>query len=122
MADVARLLPRHWDGRRLLRFLAGLALLVLAFAAPTGLTGGPAPAGAAVTTTVDLPVAAPPTGAGHATATTASADVAAPPVAPAPVVAVPGTVAAAGSPVRPATVVPAGAHPGVHGSRGPPLA
>ncbi|MCA2214853.1 hypothetical protein [Jidongwangia harbinensis] len=34
MAEVARILPRHWDGHRLLRFLTGLALLALAFAAP----------------------------------------------------------------------------------------
>jgi hypothetical protein len=27
-------LPRDWDGRRLLRFLAGLAMLALAFSAP----------------------------------------------------------------------------------------
>jgi hypothetical protein len=31
---VARVLPRDWDGSRLLRFLAGLAMLALAFAAP----------------------------------------------------------------------------------------
>ena len=29
-----RVLPRDWDGQRLLRFLAGLAMLALAFAAP----------------------------------------------------------------------------------------
>jgi hypothetical protein len=34
VAVVARLLPRHWDGRRLLRFLAGLAMLALAVTAP----------------------------------------------------------------------------------------
>jgi hypothetical protein len=34
MALLARLLPRDWDGRRLLQFLTGLALLALAFAAP----------------------------------------------------------------------------------------
>jgi hypothetical protein len=34
VADLARVLPRHWDGRRLLRFLAGLAMLALAFTAP----------------------------------------------------------------------------------------
>jgi len=28
---VARVLPRDWDGRRLLRFLTGLAMLALAF-------------------------------------------------------------------------------------------
>lgn len=30
---VARVLPRDWDGHRLLRFLMGLAMLALAFAA-----------------------------------------------------------------------------------------
>lgn len=35
MAIVARLLPRHWDGRRLLQFLTGLALIALAFAVPS---------------------------------------------------------------------------------------
>ena len=33
---VGRLLPRHWDGGRLLRFLTGLALIALAFAATPG--------------------------------------------------------------------------------------
>jgi len=28
-------LPRHWDGRRLLQFLTGLALIALAFAVPS---------------------------------------------------------------------------------------
>jgi hypothetical protein len=34
VADLARVLPRHWDGRRLLRFLAGLAMLALTLTAP----------------------------------------------------------------------------------------
>lgn len=42
MAEVARAHPRHWDGRRLLRFLTGLALLALAFAAPVFAAPGPA--------------------------------------------------------------------------------
>jgi hypothetical protein len=29
--DRGSVLPRHWDGRRLLRFLTGLAMLALAF-------------------------------------------------------------------------------------------
>jgi hypothetical protein len=41
VADVARLLPRHWDGQRLLRFLTGLALLALAFAAYAGVNTPP---------------------------------------------------------------------------------
>lgn len=55
MAVVARLLPRLWDGRRLLQFLTGLALIALAFAAP-GLAPAPQPpAPAVVVTTVDAP-------------------------------------------------------------------
>lgn len=45
---VARVLPRDWDGHRFLRFLTGLAMLALAFAAhaaPARLeTAAPAPA------------------------------------------------------------------------------
>ena len=47
MALLARLLPRDWDGRRLLQFLTGLALLTLAFAAPAApvaAASAPAPA------------------------------------------------------------------------------
>ncbi|OJF13618.1 hypothetical protein [Couchioplanes caeruleus] len=55
MAVVARLLPRLWDGRRLLQFLTGLALIALAFAIPA-LTAAPRPADTAVTVaTVDAP-------------------------------------------------------------------
>lgn len=57
MATVERLLPRHWDGRRLLQFLTGLALIALAFALPALLTSGGPAAGAPLTviTTVDSP-------------------------------------------------------------------
>jgi hypothetical protein len=49
MALLARLLPRDWDGRRLLQFLTGLALLALAFAAPAvPAAAAPAPAPAVV--------------------------------------------------------------------------
>jgi hypothetical protein len=34
VAIVERLLPRHWDGRRLLRFLAGLALFAMSLTLP----------------------------------------------------------------------------------------
>lgn len=37
MTAVARVLPRAWDSRRLLRFLTGLALAALAFAVPAPL-------------------------------------------------------------------------------------
>jgi hypothetical protein len=59
VTTVARLLPRHWDGRRLLQFLTGLALIALAFAVPALLNPAAPPADAPVTviTTVDTPVA-----------------------------------------------------------------
>ena len=119
VADVARILPRHWDGQRLLRFLAGLALLALAFAAHAGLIAPPGPAAvplapAMTSTTVDVP-AAPVVDVPAATVD-----------APAPPVTRPWPVTADGVPAPavavPAPVVPAGLHPGAHGSRGPPLA
>jgi hypothetical protein len=57
VATVARLLPRYWDGRRLLQFLAGLALIALAFALPSVLSPSDVPAESPVTiiTTVDTP-------------------------------------------------------------------
>jgi hypothetical protein len=58
VTTVARLLPRHWDGRRLLQFLTGLALIALAFAVPALLGPAAPPAEAPVTiiTTVDTPL------------------------------------------------------------------
>ncbi|WP_250007042.1 hypothetical protein [Actinoplanes sp. M2I2] len=53
MTAVARVLPRDWDGHRLLRFLTGLALLALAFA--THLL--PAPAAAAPAAPASAPAA-----------------------------------------------------------------
>jgi hypothetical protein len=57
VATVARLLPRYWDGRRLLQFLTGLALIALAFAAAAlqGPVGPPADAPVPIITTVDTP-------------------------------------------------------------------
>jgi hypothetical protein len=116
VADVARVLPRHWDGQRLLRFLAGLALLALAFAAHAGLIAQPGPAvavplaPATTSTTVDVPAAT-------------TVDVPAPPATrPEPVTVDGVPVPAVEAPAFPASVVPAGVHPGAHGSRGPPLA
>jgi hypothetical protein len=43
MSAVARLLPRYWDGSRLLRFLTGLAMLTLAFTAHLQPAVQPAP-------------------------------------------------------------------------------
>ncbi|MBM2621548.1 hypothetical protein JIG36_39190 [Actinoplanes sp. LDG1-06] len=79
MTAVARVLPRDWDGHRLLRFLAGLAMLALAFAAhlaparletasatpapPSAVASvteqAPAPATVAEPVTVPLPAPAP---------------------------------------------------------------
>jgi hypothetical protein len=57
VAAVARILPRFWDGRRLLQFLTGLALIAVAFAVPA-LAGPPATAPPPTTvTTVDAPAA-----------------------------------------------------------------
>jgi len=58
VATVARLLPRFWDGRRLLQFLTGLALIALAFTVPALLDQGDPAADAPVTviTTVDTPL------------------------------------------------------------------
>jgi len=82
VATVARLLPRHWDGRRLLQFLTGLALIALAFAIPalTGPAGPPAEAPVPIITTVDtppgpgLPVADSPVETGLALEAEAAAD------------------------------------------------
>jgi hypothetical protein len=72
VATVERLLPRHWDGRRLLHFLAGLALLAMSFTLRADVVATPAvpaPASASARSSVeapetetdqaDLPVAAP---------------------------------------------------------------
>ena len=80
MAIVERLLPRHWDGRRLLQFLTGLALLALAFALPGGAVATPAtpaPVASIVSATVDAPAAAP-AGETDQAATTAEAPLAPP--------------------------------------------
>jgi hypothetical protein len=55
VAVVRRLLPRHWDGHRLLQFLTGLALLALTFGG-SAVPATPVPAAPApVTTTVEAP-------------------------------------------------------------------
>jgi hypothetical protein len=59
VAVARRLLPRHWDGHRLLRFLTGLALLALTFGGATVPAAPPPAAPAPVTTTVEAPPAAP---------------------------------------------------------------
>jgi hypothetical protein len=112
VAIVERLLPRYWDGRRLLRFLAGLALLALAFAVRVdAVATPPAPATAVVSTTVDAPPAASVTETDQSPATvdvplTGPVDTR---VAPAAVVLEPVTFAA-------------GVDQPAYGSRGPPRA
>jgi hypothetical protein len=75
VAIVERLLPRHWDGRRLLQFLAGLALLAMSFALRADVVATPAAvpasAGAAASVTAAvrgeaLPTEALPTETDHA--------------------------------------------------------
>ena len=84
VAGIARILPRDWDGRRLLQFLAGLALIALSFGLHPGVGVGPA---------------APPVAA-HAAASA--------PGAPAPGSSASGS-SASGSSVEPSAPEPAGA-------------
>jgi hypothetical protein len=107
---LARVLPRLWDAPRLMRFLAGLALLALAFAAQAGLTS-PAPVApdapaTAVVTTVDVP-------ANPAAVSEQPAEIA-------PIVEIPRITVDEPVPVVDA-VVPAHRPWRAHGSRGPPL-
>lgn len=107
---VARVLPRLWDAPRLMRFLAGLALMALAFATYAGLTV-PVPPPAAettITTTVDVPAA--PVVPGGGTEQT----VVTPVVLDAPGIAAHDPVPASG------TDVPAGPARFAWGSRAPP--
>jgi len=115
VAAVARVIRGHWftsdwDTRRLLRFLAGLAMLALAFTGPvaTSASTPSAPSPAVITTastessvTVSDSASAP-----------ASVRVLAAPSAGAPVALV----------VAALTIVPAGAFLSVRGSRAPPTA
>ena len=116
MAALLRLLPRHWDGKRLLQFLTGLALLALtlggpvASAAPTSSTSASTPTTTATTATV--------ASAADAAASTDPAAVA---------VAVQRQTecqhdASGVTPAVPAAPVaaPAGVAPGAHDSRAPP--
>jgi hypothetical protein len=113
VADLARLLPRHWDGQRLMRFLAGLAMLAL------GCLASAAPA-TPVASTVEPAAPAPVT------------VVVAAPAAPAAPAAAESHEVRAADRVEPcwngahavvpqaAVDVPAGVTPGAYGSRGPP--
>jgi hypothetical protein len=111
VAVVARILPRHWDGRRLLQFLTGLALIALSFAVR-----------------VDGPVATPVTVAAAPAAPTATVQVVGNDAVDvdsdrsAEPNAVPGAMAAAPAAPGVARVLtaPAGAVPPSYGSRAPP--
>jgi hypothetical protein len=121
VAIVERLLPRYWDGRRLLRFLAGLALLALAFAVRVDAVAAappPAPATSVVSTTVDAP---PATGLTETDRSVATVD-APPPTVDAPLTGPVGSqVAPAAAVVEPETFA-AGIDQPAYGSRGPPRA
>ncbi|MBU2666493.1 hypothetical protein KOI35_23585 [Actinoplanes bogorensis] len=132
MTAVARVLPRDWDGHRLLRFLTGLAMLALAFAAhlaPARLeTAAPAPVLAEASIAAPAPVVA---DAGIAApAPVAATSIGAAPqdgqiaqAAPAVRIATPATELPVGStvPVLVAVLVLAGLAMRVRGNRGPPL-
>jgi hypothetical protein len=131
VADVARLLPRHWDGQRLLRFLTGLALLALAFAAHAGVTTPP-PAAVARPDPVPAIVAAP----APVESAVVPVEIAVVPVETAAVDASPMGAQSNGAVVALAAgllvvlavraggrlAVPGGVVPGAYGARGPPLA
>jgi hypothetical protein len=59
VAAVQRLHPRHWDGHRLLQFLTGVALLVLALGTTAASAAPASPAATPVTTTIEAPAMAP---------------------------------------------------------------
>jgi hypothetical protein len=66
VATVARLHPRLWDGRRLLQFLTGLALIALAFAVPSLSPAPEVSEPAPIVTVVDAPAPGAETGASPA--------------------------------------------------------
>jgi hypothetical protein len=110
-------LPRDWDAGRLLRFLTGLAMLALAFAANAGLIATPVGAApvAPATVTVDVPVA------DVATLDVSTADVAPAPAAPAPAMITVAVIEIGNPAIEPVlTADPAGVVAGTHGSRAPP--
>ena len=125
VAAVQRLHPRHWDGHRLLQFLTGVALLVLAF----GTSAASAAPVSPVATTVEAPAAAPVVSGGDEASAPARADRhsdechhdasrVARSVPPAPAAAAP---AAAAAPVQAAVArLAAGIAQQAHGSRAPP--
>ncbi|GAA2499471.1 hypothetical protein [Winogradskya humida] len=108
MAAVARLLPRYWDGRRLLQFLAGMALIALAFAIPTLTAPETVPEPPAVVTVVDAP--------------TATTDLSDRIVQPEPLADTLDEDVLEVSPIDAGTVIPGGLRPNAFAGRAPPLA
>jgi hypothetical protein len=121
---LERLDPRHWGGRRVLRFLTGLALVALAFVVPADRT----PA-AAVATVAERPAAAvAPIAAGRADSEQARTEQAHAEQADSEQAQAGAPTGPAGATItRPAgavvgtdTAPPAGSRPASHGSRAPP--
>jgi hypothetical protein len=108
VTDLARLLPRHWDGRRLMRFLAGLAMIA---------AGLLAPAAPAVTAAAPAPVVAGPAAAAATTVDAAASREVRESDETEPV--------RSGERPAPTTIapidLPAGTSPAAYGSRGPPV-
>jgi len=105
-----RVLPRNWDGRRLLRFLTGLALLALAFTFRVDAVTPAAPPSAVVSSAGVSRTAASPAAA--------SAAPAPPPAAP----SVTDLGRSAGVLTVPVVAAPDGLPARAYGSRAPPLA
>jgi hypothetical protein len=123
VAVVARLLPRDWDGQRLLRFLTGLAMLALAFT--FRVDGLPA---ASPVTSSSVSAEAAQTEAAH----TEAAQIEAAPTEATPIEArqiagsaqifdfVPSTAVRSGEPGGNSAAIVDGILPGASGSRAPP--
>ena len=110
-----RVLPRDWDGHRLLRFLAGLAMLALAFTSP-------AFASPALTSHV-TPAARPAPAVVRSVTAEAPAPVrAATPAEPAAPALPPGPVTVALLVAAVLVALPLGRPQRVHAVRGPPAA
>ena len=115
-----RVLPRDWDGHRLLRFLAGLAMLALAFASPA--FASPAFTSPAFTSHV-TPAARPAPAVVRSVTAEAPAPVrAATPAEPAAPALPPGPVTVALLVAAVLVALPLGRPQRVHAVRGPPAA
>ncbi|HEY0533425.1 MAG TPA: hypothetical protein VGD29_17685 [Actinoplanes sp.] len=118
MTAVTRVLPRHWDGRRLLRFLTGLAMLALAFTVhmtPPAPSPPSLPAALPAAAPAALPAAAP----ASSTVTPPSSTVTEEPVASLPALPIETPLAISSAVVLPLV---AGFALRVRAERAPPLA